>query len=108
MHKLLLLIAITTLAFVLACAKPATNIEIAKAANASTAHAATPTDDAPRISLADAKKEFDAGTAIFIDTRDPAAYKAEHIKGAINITSAMLDDKYKEIPKNKKIIAYCS
>ena len=61
-----------------------------------------------RISLADAKKEFDAGTAIFIDTRDPTQYKFEHIKGAINITGAMLDDKYKDIPKDKKIIAYCS
>ncbi len=107
MHKLLLLTAITTLAFVLACARPAANIEIAKAANTS-ASTAAPTDDAPRISLADAKKEFDAGTAIFIDTRDPTQYKFEHIKGAINITGAMLDDKYKDIPKDKKIIAYCS
>jgi predicted sulfurtransferase len=108
MHKLLLLIAITTVAFVLACAKPAANIELAKAANVSAAPAPAHTDDAPRISLADAKKDFDAGTAIFIDTRDPAQYKFEHIKGAINITSAMLDDKLKDLPKDKKIIAYCS
>jgi rhodanese-related sulfurtransferase len=69
---------------------------------------AHPADDAPRITLADAKKEFDAGTAIFVDSRDPNAYKMEHITGAINITSAMLDDKYKDLPKDKKIIVYCS
>ena len=66
------------------------------------------TDDAPRITLADAKKDFDAGKAIFVDTRGEAAYKNEHIKGAINVTTDTLEAKYKELPKNKKIIAYCS
>lgn len=65
-------------------------------------------DDAPRITLADAKKDFDAGTAIFVDTRGEAAYKNEHIKGAINIAADMLEAKLKELPKDKKIIAYCS
>lgn len=65
-------------------------------------------DDAPRISLEEAKKDFDAGKTIFIDTRGEAAYKNEHIKGAINISMDMVEAKYKEIPKDKKIIAYCS
>lgn len=65
-------------------------------------------DDAPRITLADAKKDFDAGNAVFIDTRAEAAYKQEHIKGAINISTDALDAKYKDIPQGKKIIAYCS
>ena len=65
-------------------------------------------DEAERINLADAKKEFDAGNAVFIDTRAEAAYNTEHIKGAINITDANLEAKYKEIPQGKKIIAYCS
>lgn len=67
-----------------------------------------PTDDAPRISLADAKKDFDAGSAIFVDTRDEAAYKNEHIKGSINISLNADEARYKELPKDKKIIAYCS
>jgi hypothetical protein len=66
------------------------------------------TDEAPRITLADAKKDFDAGSAVFLDTRAEASYKNEHIKGALNITEANLEEKYKEIPKGKKIIAYCS
>ncbi len=94
---------------------PPVNTETANTTNTnSVANAAPktdehgPTDDAKRISLADAKKEFDADNVIFIDTRAEASYKNEHIKGAINITEQTLEEKYKEIPKDKKIIAYCS
>ena len=65
-------------------------------------------DNAPRITLADAKKDFDAGNVVFIDTRAKAAYDVEHIKGAINMTTDAVEARYKEIPTNKKIIAYCS
>ena len=69
---------------------------------------ARPDDGAPRITLADAKAEFDKGSAVFIDTRPEETYKQEHVKGAINIT--LMDDaaKYSSIPKGKKIIVYCS
>lgn len=66
------------------------------------------TDDAPRISLADAKKDFDAGNVVFIDTRAAVTYKQEHIKGALNIPMEAVEMRYKEIPTGKKIIAYCS
>ncbi|MDQ3180816.1 MAG: rhodanese-like domain-containing protein [Acidobacteriota bacterium] len=65
-------------------------------------------DDAPRISLEDAKKAFDKGGVLFIDTRAESAYKTEHIKGAISIPVETIEDRYKEIPKDKKVIAYCS
>ena len=89
--------------------------ETAKA-NTNVAAAATPpktdahghADESPRITLADAKKDFDAGNAVFIDTRAETSYKPEHIKGAINIPMEMVEAKYKEIPTGKKIIAYCS
>ena len=68
----------------------------------------TADDDFQRISLEDAKKDYDAGTATIIDARDADAYKAEHIKGAINIPYGDFKKKYKSVPKNKKIIAYCS
>lgn len=67
-----------------------------------------PKDDAPRISLEDAKKAYDKGGVLFIDTRAEAAYKTEHIKGAINIPVETIEARYKEIPKDKKVIAYCS
>lgn len=70
--------------------------------------AAAPTDDAPRINLADAKKDFDAGNVVFVDTRAESAYRNEHIKGAINIPAEAFQTRYTEVPKGKKIIAYCS
>ena len=66
------------------------------------------TDDAPRIALADAKKDFDAGNVVFVDTRAKSSYDGEHIKGAINMTTGDVEARYKEIPTGKKIIAYCS
>ena len=68
----------------------------------------TPGDDVARISVADAKAAFDAGTALFVDSRAEAAYKAEHIKGAINVPGGTLDAKIKSLPNDKKIIVYCS
>lgn len=65
-------------------------------------------DDAPRITLADAKKEFDSDTAFFIDVRKESSYKEEHIAGAVNITKDTLAAHLNKIPKGKKIIAYCS
>lgn len=67
-----------------------------------------PLDDAPRITLADAKKDFDAGNVVFVDTRAEVQYKQDHIKGAINVPAEAMETRYKEIPTGKKIIAYCS
>jgi rhodanese-related sulfurtransferase len=64
--------------------------------------------EAPRISLEDAKKAYDAGTAYIIDARGEDSYKDEHIKSAINITSDSLKEKLKTLPKDKTIIVYCS
>src|SRR5437868_6082847 len=65
-------------------------------------------EEAPRISLDDAKKDFDAGNAFFVDTRGADQYKPEHIKGAVNIPAGEFETRYAEVPKDKKIIAYCS
>lgn len=68
----------------------------------------TQTDDFQRISLEDAKKEFDAGTAIIVDARGKDEFKTEHIKGAISFPYDDFDKKFKKLPKDKKIIVYCS
>jgi predicted sulfurtransferase len=70
--------------------------------------AAEHNDEAPRISLEEAKKDFDKGNVVFVDTRAESAYKVEHIKGAINIPAESFATRYAEVPKDKKIIAYCS
>ena len=71
-------------------------------------HGHTEGSDAPRISLADAKKAFDDKSAIFIDTHVKAAFDAGHIPGAMNITMQDFEAKFDSIPKGKWIIAYCS
>lgn len=65
-------------------------------------------DTAPRVELADAKKLFDEGEAFFIDTRSADSYALEHIKGAVNIPVDAIEQRLKEVPKDKTIIAYCS
>ena len=62
----------------------------------------------PRISAEDAKKEFDAGNAVFVDSRGDAAFKEEHLPGAMVIQFGSSDDKFGSLPKGKKIIVYCS
>ncbi len=66
------------------------------------------TDSVPRITLAEAKKDFDEGTAVFIDTHSKEQFAAQHIKGAINISYTDIAANLNKIPKGKKIIAYCS
>ena len=64
--------------------------------------------EVPRIALEDAKKDYDAGTAIFVDSRAQVSYDQEHVTGSINIPVGSSDDKFSSLPKNKKIIVYCS
>ena len=113
MKKILSLSALLAiwLSLAMACQKASTNSIASNNGNKASSQsnkAQNPLDEAPRISLADAKKEFDAGTAIFVDTRAEAAYQNEHIKGAINVWTENFEAKYKELPKDKKIIAYSS
>lgn len=79
-------------------------------ANTNTPATATahPEDDALRISLEEAKKAYDSGSAIIVDSRAEDAYKLEHIKNSINVPLADFENSYKKIPKDKKIIVYCS
>ena len=64
--------------------------------------------DVPRISAEDAKKEYDAGNAVIVDSRGDAAFKMEHITNAINLPFGTPKERFSELPKGKKIIVYCS
>jgi predicted sulfurtransferase len=112
MRFILLLLILSALAFLSACQKASTTKLDTKSTPPANSDAnqktPDPADSAPRITLADAKKEFDEKTAVFIDTRDETAYKFEHIEGAINVSAINFEAKYKELPTDKKIIAYCS
>jgi predicted sulfurtransferase len=83
-------------------ASPTAKVETAKQTNANAAPNAN-SNAAPKTD-----EHGHAGNAVFIDTRAETAYNTEHIKGALNITENNFEEKYKEIPQGKKIIAYCS
>lgn len=111
MNKPIIAILALTLIAAIACtdaAKPPTAVKTTAPAVAETSADDHDGENAPRISLADAKKDFDNKTAVFIDTRSKEQYDAEHILGAINITANTIKTEINKIPKGKKIIAYCS
>jgi rhodanese-related sulfurtransferase len=64
---------------------------------------------APRVSLADFKKAFDAGSLVILDVRDASSYAAGHIPGAILVPLDTLAKKAPELKTSKKpIVAYCA
>jgi 3-mercaptopyruvate sulfurtransferase SseA len=68
-----------------------------------------PEDKMPRISAEEAKKLVDSGKAVIIDVRGPDAYKLSHIKGSLEYGLAKIEAKdFSGLPKNKRIIAYCT
>ncbi|HVF28733.1 MAG TPA: rhodanese-like domain-containing protein [Pyrinomonadaceae bacterium] len=62
----------------------------------------------PRISIAEAEASVKRGDAVFLDVRQPPAYNAGHIKGAILIPEAAIGSRAMTLPKGKKIITYCT
>lgn len=119
MKKLIAYLCLATVAAVgIACAETATNTSRGDVARNGAAvptpviaNADAHTDDghdAPRISLPDAKKDFDAKSAVFIDTHPAEQYALEHIPGAINLQANTIKQNLDKVPKGKKIIAYCS
>jgi hypothetical protein len=109
MKKNLLILSLLSAALAASCS---TSVNSNTTANVNAAPVPTaknvPYPSVERISLANAKAEYDAGSAVFIDTHSEASFRKEHITGAINITASDLAKKADSIPKGKKIIAYCS
>ena len=64
--------------------------------------------EVPRIGIVEAKKAFDANSALFVDARSLDVYKDEHIPGAIDVPYGAPDKQVEAIPKGKTIIVYCS
>jgi hypothetical protein len=79
------------------------------AASPTTTPPQSPEEKMPRVSVEDAKKLVAEGKAIIIDVRGTEAYKTAHIKGALDIPLNKLEGgEFKELPKDKRIIAYCT
>lgn len=61
-----------------------------------------------RISLEDAKKAYDDGTATFVDVRDAQSYDQGHIPGALSIPIEEIPVRKDELEPNAWIITYCT
>jgi hypothetical protein len=68
-------------------------------------------DDLPKISIQELKSKMDDGEDILIiDVRSGEDYATSkvRIKGAIRIPIVVLEERQKELPKDREIITYCS
>lgn len=61
-----------------------------------------------RVSLEDAKKAYDEGSAVFVDVRSTTVYADSHIPGALNIPLAETAERLDELNPNDWIITYCT
>jgi hypothetical protein len=66
--------------------------------------------DVPRVSVQDAKAAVDNGAAVMMDVRSKEAYAVNHIKGALSIPLANIEQNPMDAFKDKKqwIITYCT
>ena len=62
----------------------------------------------PRISIKEADVAVKRGEAVFLDVRQASAYNAGRIKGAILMPEGEIPLRARMLPKDKKIITYCS
>jgi hypothetical protein len=85
----------------------------AASANAATAPVASPTqnpeDLMPRVRAEEAKAAVEKGSAVIIDVRGTDTYNTKHIKGALDHPLVRLESgDFKDLPKDKRLIAYCT
>jgi rhodanese-related sulfurtransferase len=48
-----------------------------------------------------------SGNCTLIDVREPHEFSSSHIHGAVNIPLSKVNQRLKEIPKDKELILYC-
>jgi rhodanese-related sulfurtransferase len=76
---------------------------------ASPAATQNPEDKMPRVSAEELKQLVAANKAVIIDVRTPEAYHDAHIKGAISLPVSKIEaGEYKDLPRDKRIISYCT
>ncbi|MBI3941778.1 MAG: hypothetical protein HY326_02095 [Chloroflexi bacterium] len=67
-----------------------------------------PTDNVPRISLADAVKKLGQPTVLFVDARTAQEFQKGHIRGAVSIPAGETQNRLNEFPRDKDLIIYCA
>ncbi len=59
------------------------------------------------ITASELRKRLNKGKVLLIDVRPGEEYKAGHIRSALSIPEHKLNERLKDLPKNKEIVAYC-
>jgi predicted sulfurtransferase len=65
-------------------------------------------DDVRRITPEEVRVLLKQNKAVVVDVRNKDAYNAGHIKGALSIPFGEIEERAKELPRDKMIVAYCS
>ncbi|MSP11941.1 MAG: rhodanese-like domain-containing protein [Chloroflexi bacterium] len=106
----LLLIAVLMLAGLLAACGTTAMPFTASGQNASAKPAPNFPDDGKRyVNIDLVKKEYDRGADfVLLDARPKPNYNLDHIKNAVNLPFNEMADRYKELPKDKWVVAYCA
>lgn len=68
-------------------------------------------EDVPRITVPELKALLDKGEQpVFLDVRSGHDYEGSKIKikGAIRIPLVQLQERYKELPRDREVVAYCT
>ena len=63
--------------------------------------------DIPQIQIYEAKKKFDLKQCVFVDIRDPGAYGAAHIPGALHLHDGNVQEFIQNSDKNADVVVYC-
>ncbi|HWE43362.1 MAG TPA: metalloregulator ArsR/SmtB family transcription factor [Gemmatimonadaceae bacterium] len=59
------------------------------------------------IDAAELRRRLRSGEVTVIDVRPALEYEAGHIAGALSVPLSALDERVRELPKNRPVVAYC-
>lgn len=65
--------------------------------------------EGPYVSVDELKREMDRGADfIILDARPKQDYELDHIQGAISMPFFEVEQRYRELPRDKWVVAYCA
>lgn len=84
------------------------NIQANKPSTPTPTAVAQHSDGVPRITTAELDELMKQGNVVVVDVRDQNSYDRGHIRGAKLIPVNQIGERGKELPRDKKIVTYCS
>jgi rhodanese-related sulfurtransferase/DNA-binding transcriptional ArsR family regulator len=59
------------------------------------------------VTCAELEQRLESDDVLVLDVRPAEEYRASHLAGAVNVPPDELEDRLRELPKNREIVAYC-